>query len=202
MDNTRVSACTTIHFQPSDNFIVLAAVSGENLIESRGLSDFGALLPLPDFRIPNVNADRASDRWTMEGAPTPVPRDAHACGGSCASSQGMTPGAACAAGARPPASPQTPDLAGMRRNHFPVPTGRALSMSAAPPAPITRADLTRAFETQLGSVLFCTDLEMFLAPSMFCRFRHRKSTCFRQPPLFVHIFWQHVAFRPCNTVLS
>jgi hypothetical protein len=47
MDNTRVSACTTIHFQPSDNFIVLAAVSGKNLIESRCFSDFRALLPLP-----------------------------------------------------------------------------------------------------------------------------------------------------------
>ena len=62
MDNTRVSACTTIHFQPSDNFIVLAAVSGENLIESRGLSDFGALLPLPDFRTQTI-ARRIGGRW-------------------------------------------------------------------------------------------------------------------------------------------
>ena len=88
----------------------------------------------------------------MEGAPTPVPRDAHACGGSCASSQGMASGAACAPGARPPASPQTPDLGSIRRNHFTGPAGRALSMSSAPPAPITRADLTRAFETQLRNV--------------------------------------------------
>ena len=84
----------------------------------------------------------------MEGAPTPVPRDAHACGGSCESSPGVAPGAACAAGARPLASPQTPDLESMRHKHFAVPAGRALSMSAAPPAPITRAVLTRAFQTQ------------------------------------------------------
>jgi hypothetical protein len=67
MDNTRVSACTTIHFQPSDNFIVLAAVSGKNLTE---YADFRALLPL---RFPNAN-DRASHRWTMEGAPAPTTR--------------------------------------------------------------------------------------------------------------------------------
>jgi len=110
---------------------------------------FRALLPLPGrFPFAGSNSiDRAS-QWTMEGAPTPVPRDAHACGGSCESSPGVAPGAACAAGARPPASPQTPDLESMRHKHFAVPAGRALSMSAAPPAPITRADLTRAFQTQ------------------------------------------------------
>jgi len=50
------------------------------------------------------------------GAGPSMPNDAHACGGSCASSQGVAPGAAFAAGARPPArvSPQTPDLEGMR----------------------------------------------------------------------------------------
>ena len=113
MDNTRVSACTTIHFQPSDNFIVLAAVSGKNLTE---YADFRALLPLPDFQTQSIVAS-VDDGG---GAGPSMPNDAHACGGSCASSQGVAPGAACAAGARPPArvSPQTPDLEGMRHNHF------------------------------------------------------------------------------------
>ena len=135
MDKTRVSACTTIHFQPSDNFIVLATVTGKI---SWNHADYQISAPSCPSRISERKRSRVGSVDDGGGANAGAPRRARvrrvlrkfARHGIWRSVCAGRTSAGLAADAGP-------------RQHTAQPlrlaAGRALSLSTAlPPAPITR----------------------------------------------------------------